>query len=264
MNIRVRAIPALVLCCTASCFAQAPFTYSADSRRCTAFFSGNGSGSTFEVPQTPFAPYQGGADIEADNGVEFWRAACTQLSSLDPASMTMSGEGDAFVTGSGPNTLNAQCLSQFDVRFSCDVDTPYHLVGVIAESGHPNSFADVRLSLVGGPVLHSMVTTTNTTMTVAFDGVLSPGVYSLIVRAQARAVGFPGQTESGHAMCVMTLSTPVTEPCGLDWNKDGTVDSSDFLGFITDFLSGDADFNQDGETNSVDFFEYLERFLGGC
>lgn len=264
MNWFVRLAPIVVLSCAGTCLGQATFAYVVDGRRCTAFFSGNGSGSTFEVPQTLFAPYQGGADIEADNGVEYWRAVCSQESRLDPTSMTMMGDGYAFVTGSGENTLNAQCNSLFDVRFTCAAVTPYRLAGLISESGHPQSIAEVRLSIAGGAAIHSVVSATDTSTPISFEGVLQPGTYVLVARAQGRAVGFPGQTQSGEAMCMITLSTPVAKPCELDWNGDEMIDSGDFLGFVEDFLNGDADYNGDGETNSADFFEFLERFLNGC
>jgi len=46
-----------------------------------------------------------------------------------------------------------------------------------------------------------------------------------------------------------------------DWDASGSVDSSDFFLFITDFFAGAGDFNGDGSTSSDDFFGFLSCFF---
>jgi len=47
-----------------------------------------------------------------------------------------------------------------------------------------------------------------------------------------------------------------------DWTLDGSINSTDFLAFLTDFFAGHADFTLDGITDSQDFFDFLNWFLG--
>lgn len=254
----------VMLSCASSSFGQGAFRYTVDGRRCTAFFYGNGSGSAYEVPHVPFDFYQGGAEIEAFNGIENWRAACTQTSSLELNRMSFSGAADSYANAAGGNTLNSQAASLFDVRFVCERETPYTLVGVVGESGHVNSVAEVRLTTSAGVVVQVVTSSTNTTTPFSVSGTLSAGVYVMVARAASRCVAVPGFASSGEASCTVSLMTPTPIVCMLDWNHDMTVNSADFLLFLTDFLSGDADYNGDGETSSADFFEFLAGFMGGC
>lgn len=264
MSIATRLIPVIVLACAGSSLAQSGFTYLVDGRRCTAFFSGDGSGSAWENPPNPFGLYQGGASIEAENGVETWSASCTHLSSLNPDSMSMTSTATAFVTGSTPNTLNAQSTSLFDVRFVCAVDTPYRLAGIISESGHPNSFGDIRLTTLLGVEIHAAISAAQTATPFSFEGTLAPGTYVLVARAQSRAIAPGGQSATGDAACSFTLSVASSQGCAVDWNGDSVINSVDFMLFLTEFLTGDADYNDDGVTNSDDFFSFVDNFLNGC
>ncbi|MGE3106874.1 MAG: GC-type dockerin domain-anchored protein [Phycisphaerales bacterium] len=257
------ALPA-VLIASGLCPAQSVFSYTVDGRRCSAFFSGNGSGSSYEVPHVPFGLYEGGAEIDVQNGIESWHSRCTQVSAMDSMSMAFSGAGDAQVSGAGVNTLNAQATSLFEIRFSCADPTPYRLAGFVAESGHPASYGDVRLATAAGVTLHSVVSSTDESTAFDLAGTLPAGSYVVTARAQPRAVAPGGQSAQGSAACVVTLSIPTQVQCRLDWNGDSMVDSTDFLDFVSDFLSGQADYNADGITDSADFFLFLTQFLGGC
>jgi hypothetical protein len=54
--------------------------------------------------------------------------------------------------------------------------------------------------------------------------------------------------------------------CPADTNRDGRLDSTDFIAFLNFFVAGDpeADFNGDGAVNSQDFSAFLNAFVAGC
>lgn len=54
--------------------------------------------------------------------------------------------------------------------------------------------------------------------------------------------------------------------CIADWNGDGTVNTLDFLAYLSDWSAGNsrADLNDDGAVNTQDFLVYLGRWSAGC
>lgn len=54
--------------------------------------------------------------------------------------------------------------------------------------------------------------------------------------------------------------------CPADFNRDGKVNTQDFIEFLNAFTGGDpaADFNNDGEVNTVDVIEFLNAWIAGC
>ncbi len=65
----------------------------------------------------------------------------------------------------------------------------------------------------------------------------------------------------------ITMPDPCSaNPCPVDFNHDGLVNSQDFFDFLNAFFGGlpTADFNNNGVTNSQDFFDFLNAFFTGC
>jgi len=58
----------------------------------------------------------------------------------------------------------------------------------------------------------------------------------------------------------------VVEPCLADWNRDGTVNTLDFLQFLNAFTAGDpaADLNGDTTVNTLDVLVFLTAWADGC
>ncbi len=58
----------------------------------------------------------------------------------------------------------------------------------------------------------------------------------------------------------------ITEPCVVDLDINGAVDSGDFFRYLDFFATGDyrADATGDGDIGADDFFEFLDRFAQGC
>ncbi|MGE3107615.1 MAG: S8 family serine peptidase [Phycisphaerales bacterium] len=63
---------------------------------------------------------------------------------------------------------------------------------------------------------------------------------------------------------VLLASNRVPNDCGADYNRDGSVNSSDLFEFLEQYLSGQGDYNHDGRTDSDDLFEFLAHFFVGC
>jgi len=254
----------LVLLSCSPVLADDVFTYVTDSRRCVASFGGNGGGSSYESPSSPFADYTGGAHLKADNGVESWAAHCDQMSSMDATHMMMMGGAAAYVDTSVESAINAQGRSTFDVYFTVNVLTPYRIVGSIGESGHAESVSRVRLSDWSGTTLVEFESETDTTSPIAFQGILQPGNYRLLAETQARVRTPPGNAAHATTTCSVLFSVPTSKSCRGDWNNDGAVNSVDFYNFIGNFLDGDADMNRDGGTNTEDFLDFMAAFFEDC
>ena len=79
--------------------------------------------------------------------------------------------------------------------------------------------------------------------------------------AQIKGSGTPG-------IYVLSDFHPYLEVflCRPDLNRDGAVDSRDFVLFLNWFTSGDpeADYNEDGAVDSRDFTAFLNDFVAGC
>lgn len=58
----------------------------------------------------------------------------------------------------------------------------------------------------------------------------------------------------------------IVSRCIADWNNDGRVDSTDLLGFLNAWSSGDvnADINEDGTTDTRDVIAFLSLWASGC
>jgi hypothetical protein len=177
-------------------------------------------------------------------------------------SMSFSGSGIALAIAiplSAP--LTSQGQSKFDLYFSISETTDYSLSGVLSESGHPDSAAIVRLSVVGGDVINEVTSSAHSTDTFDLSGTLPAGNYRLYAEATGRGRTGPLVLLSeGNATCDLEFSTSVEFFDPADWNQDRFVNTADFFQFILDFQVDDADFNHSGETNSEDLFDFLMAF----
>jgi hypothetical protein len=88
------------------------------------------------------------------------------------------------------------------------------------------------------------------TLTIMNAGAADAGVYSVVASNECGAATSPGGT--------------VLPPCPADWNRTGTVTSSDFYAFLRDFFADAGDYNHDGITNSADLFDFLAAFFTPC
>ena len=251
-----------VVALSSAAHATDPLRYATDVRRCVASYSGNGSGSTWQDRPVAFKPYEGGANIEVTNGVETWFSSSVQTSEMTGTTMAFNGnaEGTAIsVPLSAP--LTSQGQSKFDLYFTVDEPTEYRLTGIIAETGHQDSAASVRLSVVGGGDLEFAESSTNSSRPVDFSGTLQPGSYRFYAEATGRGRTGPLLLVShGTATCAVEFSAGVQLFHPADWNQDGVRNTRDFFDFLSDFHAGDADFNRDDVTNTVDFFEFITAF----
>lgn len=263
---RIRIVLACVATCLCSAVANAQdvFTYQNDSRRCSASFGGNGGGSAYDEPDSPYDVFQGGANLEADNGIETWASHCDQMSSMDSTHMFMMSGASATVYTSVGSLLTAQGMAKFDVWFTSSVEAPIHFCGSLGESGYLTSVSHVSLTTWNGDVVLSYSSQDSASSTFTHDFILPAGNYRLVGEAIARVRIPPGETVDASAMCSFLFEVAHPEECRVDINGDGSVDSLDFFIFLTRFLNGDADFNDDGETGSKDFFLFMRDYLGGC
>jgi probable HAF family extracellular repeat protein len=91
---------------------------------------------------------------------------------------------------------------------------------------------------------------------------------------RAKAVSADGRTIVGNGRNPDGQDEPwiafLGDPhCLADWDRDGSVNSSDFFAFLEDFFCegkgcDSADFNADGVENSQDFFDFIVAFFTGC
>ncbi|MBC7771139.1 MAG: hypothetical protein H7210_01460 [Pyrinomonadaceae bacterium] len=261
----------IVLACFASCLCSASalaqtdvFTFHNDSRTCAASFGGNGGGSAFDEPHNPYGEFQGGANLEVDNGMETWASHCDQLSSMSSTYMFMMSGASATLDTSVGSAISAQGRATFDIWFSSSIDASIQLSGAIGESGYATSLAHITLTTWAGGVVFTRSSPNEDSLTFSETFTLPAGNYRLVAESIARVRVPPGRTVDSSAMCSFLFEVAREKVCLSDLNFDGVADTIDFFMFITRFLDGNADFNQDGVTSSDDFFVYMRDYLSGC
>src|SRR5438045_1835783 len=105
----------VVLVSGAAAKATDPIRYLNDSRRCTAAFGGNGSGSTWQDRPFAFQDYQGGVTIQPSNGLETWLGESDQISWMSGEAMAVTGTAQALVTGVATSHIFSQDQANFDI-----------------------------------------------------------------------------------------------------------------------------------------------------
>lgn len=194
-----------------------PIHWITDSRNCSANFSGNGSGSSYNDPSVPFDPFHGAADIVAANGIETWMSQCTQFSHMDGDSASFDAWASGTVMSSmASNPQIAQSTAKFDVWFSIDAPMEYHLSGLITESGYADSASFVRLTAVDGTVIEMVSSVSDTARGFQRSGVIQPGTYRIYAEAMGRCRTFSPLTFAhGDATCNMAFAVnaaPIAPP----------------------------------------------------
>lgn len=213
------AAASLVLAATApSLGMMLPLDWVTDIRRCTASYSGNGSGSSWQDRPTAFGAFDdGGADILVTNGIETWSATCSQESTMDGTSATFEANSHAtLIADLMSNPLLAQAQSKFDLYFTIAEPMEYSLAGEVSETLHSDSMAVVRLSLVGGSEIESVVSGQDSVRTFQMTGILQPGTYRLYAEALGKCRTLPMMVfAEGAASCRMEFTAgaaPVDPP----------------------------------------------------
>jgi hypothetical protein len=192
--------------------AVGPISWITDTRRCTASFSGNGSGSSWQDRTTPFDAYQGGADIVATNGVETWTANCIQNSEMDAFGASYSATSHAVLIADVTSIAQlAQAQSKFDLWFSIDEPVAYELNGRLTESGHADSMGLVRLTALNNDVIELVTSSAETGRAFHRTGVLEPGTYRLYAEALGKCRTLPMIVfAEGDASCSFNFNvTPI-------------------------------------------------------
>lgn len=205
--------PAVLLLATAGVQAAAswntgPLTWISDIRRCSASYSGNGSGSSWQDRTVAYDPYQGGADILVTNGLETWSAHCSQESQLDAYGMSFVASSEATVLASPLSSpLMSQSQAKYDMWFTIDAPIDYHLQGRVSESNHPDSMATVRLTDLNGNIIERVTSSPGLSRSFDLTGRLQPGTYRLYAESlgKCRTAGLVIVAE-GQAHCTMEFS----------------------------------------------------------
>lgn len=190
---------------SAGSFVDDPIEWNTDIRRCSASYTGNGSGSTWQDRPTPYAPYQGAADLVASNGVETWSPHCTQESELDGSSASYVGWAEsAIIAGLLSNPQTAQAQSKYDMWFTLAGPVEYELTGEVSEGGHSDSLAFVRLTNLEGDVIELVSSTADSSTAFHRSGTLPAGMYRLYVEVLGKCRTLPPLLVSqGEAACTM-------------------------------------------------------------
>ncbi|HWQ28313.1 MAG TPA: GC-type dockerin domain-anchored protein, partial [Dehalococcoidia bacterium] len=88
------------------------------------------------------------------------------------------------------------------------------------------------------------------------------------VRIQFRAENVTGIVKTEAAVDALRVLSYECRPCVADYNRDGEVNTIDFVTYLNDFTGAtslyDPDMNGDGEVNTLDFVIYLNAFNTGC
>lgn len=179
-----------------------------DIRRCSASFSGNGSGSSWQDRSIPFDGYEGGADIMVSNGVETWSSHCTQESSLAGTSAMFEAQSNAtIVAGLLSNPLQTQSQAKFDMWFTVAERVEYAMHGEVTENGHLDSMAVVRLFNIDGDMIENIVSSADSSRAFNVSGILQPGTYRLYGESLGKCRTLPLQLiAEGTAACRMSFS----------------------------------------------------------
>lgn len=98
-----------------------------------------------------------------------------------------------------------------------------------------------------------------------------PGTWTVEVRLWTlSADGNPETADTGPQSWDIDFSlvvsgiVPTSSTVPGDWNRDRTIDSSDFADFLRDFFAGEGDFDNDGFTASKDLLEFITTLRRGA
>ena len=189
-------------------FTEDTIEWNTDIRRCSASYTGNGSGSTWQDRPTALLPFTGAADLVATNGVETWSPHCTQESAMDGSSASYVGWADAaIIAGLLSNPQTAQAQSKYDTFFTLAAPVHYELAGHVGENGHADSMAMVRLTNMDGDIIELITSVADTTTTFSRSGTLPAGMYRLYAETlgKCRTIS-PQLVSQGGATCEMEFA----------------------------------------------------------
>ncbi len=257
------------------------------------FAARDDSGSTYMEPFN--APIQGGFHAEVSTGTEelflddfaedrgwavdnsratsggWARLAPDPANDLEPE-FDADGSGTAYLTGAtpgewllgGPITLTSP---RFDLSGAPHARIRYSIW--YAAEGSLIAPLTVELSGDGG-ISWSVVDTHRPdpswrSFDVRISEFISPGG-DVLLRFSAN--NSTGQSMIEAGVDDIRLWTPLCEACVADYNRDGALNTLDFIAYLNDFTGatdeGDPDLNQDGEVNTLDFLLFLNLFTAGC
>lgn len=108
----------------------------------------------------------------------------------------------------------------------------------------------------------------------SFVGSISPGERLGCVQVHDDHLFFLEQFDSGTTNSLFVMNVAPCDPCPADFDANGTVDTRDFIAFLStwatertqDCSSGDCqtDFDNNGVVDTRDFVEFLNAFAAGC
>lgn len=225
-----------------------------------------------------FDPFDSFLETAQNCDGPYGHVAAQQQSQIDAASMTASGSVFTKDTGGdGNSTLVLSGTSFFAVTFELAEASQFALAGAINATAHipdagVETDAELTLTGPGDGTIFTHLVSAGTGGMIEEQGVLAPGVYTLLAIATLSIDGIAPDFAVGEASFEFTFTVEQVAVSPGDFDGDGDVDMDDYLAFRDCFTGSGGgpvvglcipgDFDGDGDIDFEDLAAFRDAYTG--